>query len=131
MDVAASTVTSSPSEVAALCDVRVVQRRTVQRRLWGGDAGADEPPQRCRVRLAMLVDRDLDARRAQWDKNLEITTNIIVSEDLAAAQSIQRALQGGAAPPEFVFGRKEAPLQHYHQQLQAALDGRGWPHRTP
>ena len=29
--------------------------------------------------------------------------------------------EGGAAPAELVFGRNEAPLQHYHRQLAAVL----------
>ena len=44
-----------------------------------------------------------------------------MSEDFAAAQSIQRAIRAGAAPAELVFGRNEAPLQHYHRQLAAVL----------
>lgn len=73
---------------------------------------------RCRVRLTLLVDRRTTDRTDQWAKNLEIAQRVIVSEDFAAAESIQRALNGRAAPSEFVLGRNEAALQHYHQQLE-------------
>lgn len=74
---------------------------------------------RCRVRLTLLVDPATAHDSDRWAKNLEIAQRVIVAEDFAAARSIQRALNGAAAPTEFVLGRNEAPLQHYHQQLDA------------
>jgi phenylpropionate dioxygenase-like ring-hydroxylating dioxygenase large terminal subunit len=76
-------------------------------------------PDRSRVRLTLLVDPATAGCVERWEKNLEIARRVIVSEDFAAARSIQRALDGGAAPPEFVLGRNEAPLQHYHRRLDA------------
>ena len=76
-------------------------------------------PDRCRVRLTLLVDPATAGCAERWEKNLEIAQRVIVSEDFAAATSIQRALVGGAAPAQFVLGRNEAPLQHYHQRLDA------------
>ena len=38
------------------------------------------------------------------------------------AESAQRALSGGAAPVELVFGRNEPQLHHFHGQLAAFLD---------
>lgn len=80
-----------------------------------------ERADRARVRMTLLVHAAQRDRTAHWDRNVEITTNIIVSEDFACAESVQRALNGGAAPTEVVYGRNEAPLQHYHQQLATAL----------
>ena len=38
------------------------------------------------------------------------------------AESAQRALSGGAAPVELVFGRNEPQLHHFHGPLAAFLD---------
>jgi phenylpropionate dioxygenase-like ring-hydroxylating dioxygenase large terminal subunit len=76
---------------------------------------------RCRVRMSLLVRPDELNRDEKWDKNLDISTSIIFAEDFAVAESAQRALSGGAAPLEVVYGRNEAPLQHFHQQLAAVL----------
>lgn len=80
-----------------------------------------ERPDRTRVRVGLLVRPDMQHLTERWTVNQEITTNIIVSEDFACAAATQRALSGNAAPPKVFYGRNEPMLQHFHQQLVAAL----------
>jgi nitrite reductase/ring-hydroxylating ferredoxin subunit len=91
---------------------------------WAGDhfeIYQPEPdlsrPDRCRVRLTLLVRPEERHRTEKWTRNLEISTSIIFKEDFAVAESAQRALSGGAAPVELVFGRNEPQLHHFHGQL--------------
>ena len=78
-------------------------------------------PDRCRVKLTLLVRPDQRDRHEKWTRNLKISTDIIFKEDFAVAESAQRALSGGAAPAELVFGRNEPQLHHFHGQLAQLL----------
>jgi phenylpropionate dioxygenase-like ring-hydroxylating dioxygenase large terminal subunit len=96
---------------------------------WAGDhfeiyqAEPDpQQPGRCRVRFTLLVrpqDRD---NTEKWTRNLEISTKIIFQEDFAVAEAAQRAFNGGAAPPQVVYGRNEPPLHHFYSELLSLLD---------
>jgi phenylpropionate dioxygenase-like ring-hydroxylating dioxygenase large terminal subunit len=78
-------------------------------------------PDRCRVRLTLLVRPEERHRTEKWTRNLEFSTSIIFKEDFAIAESAQRALSGGAAPVEVVYGRNEPQLHHFHGQLASIL----------
>lgn len=56
-----------------------------------------------------------------WEQNLRVTEKVILAEDFAAAASAQRTLTGRAAPEEFLYGRNEPAVQHFHQRIAAAL----------
>jgi nitrite reductase/ring-hydroxylating ferredoxin subunit len=91
---------------------------------WAGDhfeIYQPEPdpvrPDRCRVKLTVLVRPGERAQHEKWTRNVKISTDIIFNEDFAAAESAQRALSGGAAAPELVFGRNEPQLHHFYRQL--------------
>jgi len=78
---------------------------------------------RCRVRMALLTRPEDSGRSEHWARNLEMAMDIITSEDFAAARSAQRALDGGAAPEQVVYGRNEPGVQHFHQELTTRLTG--------
>ncbi len=79
-------------------------------------------PDRCRVRLTLLVRPDQKGQTEKWTRNLKISTDIIFKEDFAAAESAQRALSGGAAPPELIYGRNDPNSTTSTQELSALLD---------
>ena len=74
-------------------------------------------PERCRVRIMLLVQPEEAHKTDKWTRNLKISTDIIVNEDFAAAEAAQRAFTGRAAAPELVYGRNEPQLHHYYRQL--------------
>ena len=76
---------------------------------------------RCTVRLTLLVAPEQRDDTARWDRLLGISERIIVEEDFAVAEAAQRALNGGAAPPEVVYGRNEPPLHHFYTELATLL----------
>jgi phenylpropionate dioxygenase-like ring-hydroxylating dioxygenase large terminal subunit len=96
---------------------------------WAGDhfeVYQPEPdplrPDRCRVRLTLLVRPEQRGQTEKWARNLKISTDIIFKEDFAAAESAQRALSGGAAATELVYGRNEPQLHHFYRQLASLLE---------
>ncbi|MGR8921188.1 MAG: aromatic ring-hydroxylating oxygenase subunit alpha [Gammaproteobacteria bacterium] len=52
---------------------------------------------------------------------MEIMNSTVDKEDFAMAESTQSTVESGSLP-HLVFGRNEAPLQHFHQTFRAALD---------
>ena len=46
--------------------------------------------------------------------------DVVESEDYATAVTTQRALESGLLQ-HVIFGRNEAPLQHYHNTFREAL----------
>jgi hypothetical protein len=96
---------------------------------WAGDhfeiyqAEPDpQQPGRCRVRFTLLVRPEDRNNTEKWTRNLEISTKIIFQEDFAVAEAAQRAFNGGAAPPEVIYGRNEPPLHHFYSELLSLLD---------
>jgi nitrite reductase/ring-hydroxylating ferredoxin subunit len=75
----------------------------------------------CTVRLTLLVAPEQRDDTERWDRLLGISESIIVEEDFAVAEAAQRALNGGAAPPEVVYGRNEPPLHHFYTELATLL----------
>jgi phenylpropionate dioxygenase-like ring-hydroxylating dioxygenase large terminal subunit len=84
-------------------------------------------PDHTTVRMALLTRPEQTDRAEHWARNLEMAMDIITSEDFAAARSAQRALSGGAAPSEVVYGRNEPGVQHFHQEVAASLASAGAP----
>jgi len=80
-------------------------------------------PDRTLVRTALLTRPEELCRSEHWARNLQMAMDIITTEDFAAATSAQRALNGGAAPPQVVYGRNEPGVQHFQQELAAAVTG--------
>lgn len=78
-------------------------------------------PDRTTVRMSLLTRPEETGRPEHWARNLKMAMDIITTEDFEAARSAQRALAGGAAPDRVVYGRNEPGVQHFHQELTAAL----------
>jgi phenylpropionate dioxygenase-like ring-hydroxylating dioxygenase large terminal subunit len=78
-------------------------------------------PDRTTVRTAILTRPEEVDRSEHWALNLKMAMDIITTEDFAAARSAQRALNGGAAPNEVIYGRNEPGLQHFHQEVAANM----------
>ena len=78
-------------------------------------------PDRTTVRMALMTTPADTQNTHKWDANIKIALDVITGEDFVAAQSAQRALNGHAAPPELIYGRNEPAVQHFHQELNAAL----------
>jgi len=78
-------------------------------------------PDRTIVRMSLLTRPEETTRPEHWARNLKMAMDIITTEDFEAARSAQRALAGGAAPDQVVYGRNEPGVQHFHQELAAAL----------
>ncbi len=76
---------------------------------------------RCRVRMALLTRPEERDRSEHWAWNLKMAMDIITSEDFEAARSAQRALDGGAAPSQVLYGRNEPGVQHFHRELVDCL----------
>jgi len=57
-----------------------------------------------------------------WSKNMQLVLDVVTGEDFPAGRTIQIGLKSGAQS-HTVFGRNEPAMIHYHQSLQAALDG--------
>lgn len=78
-------------------------------------------PGRTKLRMALLTRPDDLDRTERWDTNMKISLGVITGEDFVAAESAQRALDGRAAPDEVLYGRNEPAVQHFHQELAAAI----------
>ena len=63
------------------------------------------------------------AQKPLWDKNWKILMGTVEEEDWIASRDIQNGIAGGGQT-HFVFGRNEPALQHFHQQISAAVAAR-------
>ncbi|MEA3216517.1 MAG: hypothetical protein QOJ19_2673 [Acidimicrobiia bacterium] len=79
-------------------------------------------PNRCSIRVSLLVKPEDLHRREAWDKNWQILEATVFTEDWLAASTAQRSLSSPVAPSHVVYGRNEPALQHYHRQLAARLE---------
>jgi phenylpropionate dioxygenase-like ring-hydroxylating dioxygenase large terminal subunit len=72
--------------------------------------------------LALYVPRApvTDEERTHWDKNMQLTLDVVTGEDFPAGRSMQIGFASGAQT-HTVFGRNEPAMIHYHQSLRAAL----------
>jgi len=59
-----------------------------------------------------------------WDRNMNLILDVVTGEDFPAGRSIQAGLMSGAQC-QFVYGRNEVAMIHYHQALRGALAGAG------
>ena len=61
--------------------------------------------------------------RARLDQSWEILQDAVTGEDWPMARAIQKAANstGTPEPIEFVYGRDEVPLQHFHRRLAEDL----------
>lgn len=62
-----------------------------------------------------------DEGRAQAEKANDFLFTVVRDEDYATGFAITRSLTSGAAPPEFVFGRNEPSLHHFHSWVDRLL----------
>lgn len=86
----------------------------------------------CRTRVAarLLAPSAEDALRHKelWDKNWRILMGTVEREDWVSAKAIQDGIFAGGAA-DFVFGRNEPALQHFHRQIGEAVARRDGGHR--
>jgi len=61
-----------------------------------------------------------DSARRHWDANLDILMAAVRDEDFPLSRNVQKCL-GTGVPEDFVFGRNEPSLQHYHRRIVEAL----------
>jgi phenylpropionate dioxygenase-like ring-hydroxylating dioxygenase large terminal subunit len=72
--------------------------------------------------LALYVPRApvTDEERTHWDKNMQLTLDVVTGEDFPAGRSMQAGFASGAQT-HTVFGRNEPAMIHYHRSLREAL----------
>lgn len=76
----------------------------------------------CEIRLLVpAADAELTER---WDKNWDILVKIITEEDFPMARTTYANMVGGLVD-QVVFGRNEPFLQHFHDQLDRAVEAGG------
>lgn len=76
----------------------------------------------CVMRVFLVIPPNPDERTTRyWDRNWEILQDSVWKEDFDVMTDIQKNLRAGGLP-ELLFGRNEAALQHYHSQIDQALD---------
>ena len=98
--------------------------------VWQGDhfeAWSSHPsgsPSSVAARASLLAPPDLvgPEHEARWDKNWQILMDTVQSEDFVVARTIHKNSLAGRRD-DVVFGRQEAPLQHFHTQLEAHING--------
>jgi hypothetical protein len=79
-------------------------------------------PDRTRVSIKFYTPGEVgsDKERNYWNRNVEITTGVVLAEDFPQQELIHVNLRSGLLP-ELIFGRNEPGLIHFHQSLAAAL----------
>ena len=72
--------------------------------------------------LALYVPRapGTDEERTHWDKNMQLTLDVVTGEDFPAGRTMQIGFTSGAQT-HTVFGRNEPAMIHYHRSLREAL----------
>lgn len=81
----------------------------------------------CQAHVSMLVPEPpaTDSARRHWQKNWDVLEASVMTEDFDTMQTIQKNLDSGVLP-DFVLGRNEIALQHFHRQLDDALAASGF-----
>jgi phenylpropionate dioxygenase-like ring-hydroxylating dioxygenase large terminal subunit len=68
-----------------------------------------------------IPEGQLDAeRRRHWDANMDLVTEVVLTEDFPAGRPMQQGF-GSGAQTEVVYGRNEPAMIHWHQQARRAL----------
>lgn len=77
---------------------------------------------RCRVHLRLYTPGEVTDERSRrfYEQNLDFTHRVVLEEDFGQQEAIQRNLASGLLPT-LHHGRNEVPLQHFHEQVAAAL----------
>ena len=78
---------------------------------------------RCRVHLRLYTPGEVTDEKARrfYEQNLDFTHRVVLEEDFGQQEAIHRGLASGLLDT-LHHGRNEAPLQHFHEQLAAALE---------
>lgn len=79
-----------------------------------------DSPDEAHLSVNLYVPPDSTRSESYWQKNFDLLVSVTDSEDFAAAAGIQRGAHSGAQD-EFVFGRNEPALQHYHRSIDALV----------
>lgn len=83
---------------------------------------APDSDDRCIMRVFLVIPEPADERATRyWNRNWEVLQGSVWKEDFDTMKSIYDNLATGVIP-QFVLGRNEFALQHYHEQLDKALD---------
>lgn len=77
-------------------------------------------PDEAHLSVNLYVPPDSGRSDSHWQRNFDLLVSVTDSEDFAAAAGIQRGSHSGAQK-EFVFGRNEPALQHYHRSVDALV----------
>ena len=77
-------------------------------------------PNRCISRASMLAHVDRLDEKELYDRSWETLVNTIPPEDYVMGESAQRGFAANAQS-HVVFGRNEAAVQHFHEQLDEVL----------
>ena len=83
-------------------------------------------PSRCRVHLRFYTPEGIpegpegDRSRAFFQRNLDFTAEVVLTEDFQQQEAIQRNIASGLMH-EMVFGRNEPALQNFHASIDAVL----------
>lgn len=84
---------------------------------------SQERPDRCTAQVSLYTPHAATSvrEREYWDKNLALLIETVDGEDFAISERIQPGLRSGAQEC-LTFGRHEPALQHFHRQIQLALE---------
>jgi phenylpropionate dioxygenase-like ring-hydroxylating dioxygenase large terminal subunit len=81
-----------------------------------------QDPGRTLTQINIVVAPGTIDDKEKWDQNQKLITGTILGEDYSMARSTQSGLSAGIMR-EFVFGRNEPVVQHFHKELLAELQG--------
>ncbi|HSV83156.1 MAG TPA: aromatic ring-hydroxylating dioxygenase subunit alpha [Ramlibacter sp.] len=80
-----------------------------------------QDPARTLTQINIVVAPESLGNKDKWDQNQELINGTILGEDYSMARSTQSGLSAGIMR-EFVFGRNEPVVQHFHKQLLAHME---------
>jgi phenylpropionate dioxygenase-like ring-hydroxylating dioxygenase large terminal subunit len=82
----------------------------------------DGSPHRARISMKFYTPEEpaSDKARQFWRANFDLTCSVVFTEDFDAQADIHRGLRAGLQP-EFIYGRNEPVLIHFHQHIERAL----------
>jgi phenylpropionate dioxygenase-like ring-hydroxylating dioxygenase large terminal subunit len=87
---------------------------------WTAFPDQDTPKQSV-TRLSMIVPLDRIEEHDFWERSMKVILDVIPSEDFEMSRLMQRGLPARAQTHQ-VFGRNEGALQHFHEELERALE---------
>jgi phenylpropionate dioxygenase-like ring-hydroxylating dioxygenase large terminal subunit len=64
----------------------------------------------------------VSAETDYWEKNWQVVTNTVLTEDFVVGAGIQQGFSSGAQT-HLTFGRNEPGVQHFHKSIHQALQG--------